>query len=141
MLDRGPYKVAAALDESVSDAPLRLEGRFIDLYNPELPVCEGVELAPGTQGLYYDIRKAPRAPAILAAASRANEIRKSGHSFSYLCKGPLETTNVTRILLSKHPVSVTAAGQAIDYEWDSASKTCLLRFDNDPDGVPVEIRW
>jgi hypothetical protein len=141
VLDRGPYKMAAALDESVSDAPLRLEGRFVDLYDPNLPVCEGVDLAPGTQGLFYDIRKAPQAPAILAAASRASEIRKSGHSFSYLCKGPLETTNVTRILLPRHPVSVTAAGQAIDYEWDSASKTCLLRFDNDPGGVPVEIRW
>ena len=141
VLDRGPYKVAAALDESVSDAPLRLEGRFIDLYDPNLPVCEGVDLAPGTQGLFYDIRKAPRAPAILAAASRASEIRKSGHSFSYLCKGPLETTNVTRILLPRQPVSVTAAGKEIDRQWDSASKTCLLRFDNDPNGVPVEIRW
>ena len=141
VLDRGPYKLAAVLDESVSDAPLRLEGLLIDLYDPNLPVCEGAELAPGTQKLFYDLRKAPRAPAILAAASRASEIRKSRRSFSYLCKGPLETTNVTRIRLPRQPVGVTSAGATIPYEWDPASRTCFLRFDNNPEGVPVEIRW
>lgn len=141
ILERGPYTVAAVLDESVSDAPLRLEGRFIDLYDPNLPVCEGIELASGAQGLFYDLRKAPRAPAILAAASRASEIRKGSRRFSYLCKGPLETANVTRILVPRRPVRVTAGGQDLAYEWDATSKTCLLRFENDPDGVPVEIRW
>ncbi len=141
VLERGPYTVAAVLDESVSDIPLRLEGRFIDLYDPNLPVCEGVELAPGSQGLYYDLRKAPRGPAILAAASRASEIRKDRRRFSYLCKGPLETVNVTRIRVPRQPVRVTAGGQEIAYVWDAASRTCLLRFENDPDGVPVEIRW
>lgn len=140
-LDRGPYRLVAVLDESVSNAPYHLEGQLIDLYDPDLPVCEGADVVPGTQGLYYDLRKAPRAPAILAAASRAYEVHKSGRRFSYLCKGPLETTNVTRILLPRQPRSVTVNGEAAEYKWDAPSRTCLLRFDNDPDGVAVEIRW
>ena len=140
-LERGPYKLVAVLDESVSEEPFPLRGRFIDLYDPALPVCDGATVAPGSQGLYYDLRKAPRAPAILAAASRASEIRKTGRSFSYLCKGPLETVNVTRILLPRQPQSVKVAGAESAYEWDAASRTCLLRFDNAPDGVAVEIRW
>ena len=140
-LERGPYKLVAVLDESVSEEPFPLRGRFVDLYDPALPVCDGATVAPGSQGLYYDLRKAPRAPAILAAASRASEIRKTGRSFSYLCKGPLETVNVTRILLPRQPQSVKVAGAESAYEWDAASRTCLLRFDNAPDGVTVEIRW
>ena len=140
-LARGPYLLAAVLDESVSEEPLRLKGRFIDLYDPALPVCDGATLAPGSQGLYYNLRKAPRAPAILAAAGRAYEIQNQGRCFSYRCKGPLETVHVTRILLPKQPRSVRVAGEAAEYEWDPGSRTCLLRFANDPEGVPVEIRW
>ena len=61
-LDRGPYKIAASLDESVSDEPYVLEGSFIDLFDPTLPIVTRKELAPGTQAFLYDLRKAPRPP-------------------------------------------------------------------------------
>ena len=142
LLDRGPYKLAAALDESVSDAPCVLEGCFIDLFDPTLPVLDRKEVGPGSQAFLYDVRKAPKAPAILAAASRAYDPVRTRHSFSYTCKSPAETINVTRILLPAEPQAVTIDGiPATDSSWDPASRTLFLRFPNDPDGVRVEIRW
>ena len=33
-LERGPYVIAAVMDESVSDEPLKIEGCYIDLFDP-----------------------------------------------------------------------------------------------------------
>ena len=142
LLDRGPYKIAAALDESVSDEPYVLGGSFIDLFDPALPVLSRAVVRPGAQAFLYDLRKAPKAPAILAAASRAYDLSKTARTFSYTCKAPAETVNVTRILLRRKPLSVLVDGQqAGEWSWDEASSTLFLRFPNNPDGVKVEIRW
>ena len=142
VLDRGPYKIAAALDESVSEDSYVLEGSFIDLFDPALPVLARKEVAPGFQAFLYDLRKAPKAPAILAAASRAYEIHRTARTFSFVCKAPVETMNVTRILLRRKPLSVLVDGQEVsDCVWDDISRTLFLRFPNNPDGVRVEIRW
>ena len=141
-LDRGPYKMAAVLDETASDEPYTLEGCFIDLFDPTLPVVARKVVEPGSQAFLYDVRKAPKAPCILAAASRAYDLQRSRRSFSYICKSPAETVNVTRILLPREPQVVEVDGSpAADWSWDPASRTCFMRFPNNPDGVRVEIRW
>ena len=138
ILDRGPYKVVAVLEDG---GPAAVEGCFVDLFDPDLPVYAHKEVAPGAQALLYDVRKAPKAPCILAAASRAYGQKKTRHSYSYQCKGPEGTVNVTRIRLPRRPVSVQIDGAAADFSWDEVSRTCFLRFGNRPDGVPVEIRY
>ena len=94
-----------------------------------------------TMTLFYDVRKAGKAPCILAAASRAYDEKSSNNSFSYTCKGPAETFNVTRILLPAEPVAVTVDGTDGGFEWDEFSKTVFLRFPNNPDGVSVTVTW
>lgn len=144
VLDRDPYKLVAVLDESVSDAPFRLGGMYIDLYDPELPVYTETEVLPGTQRLFFDVSKVKAdKPAILAAASRAESETISGKTFSYVAKSPLSTVNVSRVLLPSAPVSVKVNGSDVldNNCWDEESHTYLLRFDNDPDGVKVEFAW
>ena len=142
-LTRGPYELVAVLDESVSEEPYRMSGLFIDLYDPQLPVYTEKEILPGTQGFFYNVKAAGKAPKILAAASRAYEITKKGRSFSFLAKSPIETVNASRILLPSRPKSVLVGGKEVldSACWDAASKTYFLSFDNDPDGVRVQIRW
>lgn len=140
-LDRGPYKLVAVVDEGVSDEPYTLEGKFIDLYDPELSVHDRLDVVPGTQRFLYDLSKAPKAPCILATASRAYDISKTAHSFSYVCKSPLETVNVTRVLLPAGPLQVLVDGAPIEFAWDAGSKTCMFNHDNNPDGVNVKIIW
>ena len=120
-----------------------MSGLLIDLYDPELPVYKEKDILPGTQGFFYNVKAAGKAPKILAAASRAYDIVKKGRSFSYVAKSPVETVNVSRILLPSRPKSVLIDGKECVDEtgWDAESKTCLVRFENSPDGVKVQIRW
>ena len=142
-LQRGPYKMVAVMDESVSDEPVVLEGVYIDLFDPALPVYTSRSIAPGTQDFLYDVSKAGKAPKILAAASRAYDQKAKGRSFSFVAKSPIETVNVSRILLPKAPVSVMVDGQEQVSlgSWDEVSKTWCMSFDNNPDGVNVVIKW
>ena len=80
---------------------------------------------------------------MLAAAGRAYDEKISGRSYALVVKSPVETTCVARVLLPKQPRSVKVGGQEVytPAEWDAASRTYRLRFENDPDGVAVEIAW
>lgn len=144
LLERGMYLLAAVLDESVSPEPLKLEGRYVDLYDPSLPICENVEVRPGVQRLFIDLSKVRKDnPMILAAASRAENETLSGRTFSYVAKSPAATVNVSRVLLPAAPKSLKVNDkECLDLNcWDEASQTYLLTFDNNPDGVSVEFAW
>ncbi len=140
-LERGPYQVVAVLDEGSCERPYVAEGCLIDLFGPGLPVYDRLEVAPGTQKLLYDVRKAGKAPQILAAGSRSYDERRGLRRFSYVCKGPQDTYNVTRILLPRAPKAVLVDGAPCPASWDDFSRTALLRFPNNPEGVRVQIKW
>ena len=148
-LERGPYIIASVMDESVSAEPLTLKGVFIDLFDPALPVLKEKTIRPDEQAYLYNVQKVKNnnKPAVLCGASRIyDEIRKSGF-YSFVAKSPIETNNVSRVLLPKKPKTVTvknANGEsmiAAEHAWDETSKTCLVQFENDPDGITVEIEF
>lgn len=148
-LERGPYIIAAVMDESVSKNPLALKGVYIDLFDPALPVLSEKSITPGEQAFLYNIEsiKNKRNPAVLCGASRIYDESFNKGFYSFVAKSPLETNNVSRVLLPKKPTEVVVknpAGELIansEHEWDETSGTCLLKFENDPDGIRVEIRW
>lgn len=146
LVERGPYTIAAVLDESVSEEPLRLKGIYIDLFDPELPVLTEKVIRPGEQSYLYNVRKVARGTKakVLCGASRVYDEKTEGRSYSFVAKSPLHTTNVSRILLPKVPVKVSVDGEAVpDVQqlWDQASKTLRLGFENDPEGIRVRIEW
>ena len=143
VLRRDPYLVASVMEESpASDEPLVLKGRFIDLFDPSLPVLSEKEVQPGKQAFLYDLDKVAdkTRPQVLASASRQYDETFTDHSFSFVSKSPASTNNVMRILLPQAPkqVQVSVASQS---SWDDLSHTLLLEFENDPDGVSVRLRW
>lgn len=141
-LDRGPYRLVAVLNENEDASPYRLEGLYIDLFDPALPIFHSKEITPGRQGLFYDLTKADKSkPQILAAASRAYDISSTKSSFSYTAKAPAGTMNVSRILLPKAPTGIKADGKEIPVDWNEESHTCLVSFENSPDGVKVEVNF
>lgn len=143
VLHRDPYLMASVVDESpVSSEPLVLKGRFIDLFDPSLPVLSKKEVQPGEQTFLLDLDKVQEKmyPQVLASASRQYDETFTDHSFSFVSKSPANTDNAMRILLPQAPkqVQVSVAGQS---SWDEESKTLLLGFENDPEGVQVRIEW
>lgn len=146
-LERGPYVIAAVMDESVSDEPLKIEGCYIDLFDPELPVITEKNVKPGEQAFLYDVTKLTDTtqPMVLCGASRIQGEVCKPDSYLFSVKSPANTTNVSRVYLPWQPqeVKVTSAdGKALlgTYEWDEKSHTCQLKFENDPQGVIVELK-
>lgn len=145
-LERGPYDLIAVVDEGVSDEPYRIEGTLIDLYDPQLPVYRAKEVHPGEQGLFLNVDRIRdgKRPRVLASASRIYDEQRTRRGYSFVAKGPVETTSVARVLLPARPVSLKIGDRSVqlaDADWDARSRTCRIRFENNPDGVQVAFAW
>lgn len=148
-LSRGPFEIISVMDESVNSEPYILKGKLIDLFDPTLPVIDQKKVQPGEQAYLYNIERVsnPKTPQVLAAASRVYDEKIGKNAYSFVTKSPANTNNVMRILLPAEPkkIAVTdAAGKVIGdakNSWDKLGKTCLLSFENSPDGISVKIDW
>ncbi len=142
-LERGPYIMAATLDENaVSNEPLVLKGSYIDLFDPTLPCLKQKAVQPGEQAFLFNIDAVDnkKQPQVLAAASRQYDETTGPKSYSFIAKSPIETDNVMRIFLPHEPKQIAVSTQ-YQSEWDKDTHTLLLRFENNPDGVNVKIEW
>lgn len=148
-LERGPYDIIAVLDENENKEPLHIKRPVIDLFDPELPVLQEKTIHPGEQAYLFDLNRIEnkKQPQVLAAASRVYEEKTTKNSYSFLTKSPSNTMNAMRILLPSKPSEVILSNDAkqtstaFTTSWDEASKTCLLKFENDSKGISVQLKW
>ena len=143
-LERGPYVLAATLDENaVSSEPLQLNGNYIDLFDPKLPCLKQKTVNPGEQAFLFDIDAVNKKnqPQVLASASRQTDEVIEKQTYSFMAKSPAETDNIMRILLPKQPKEIMVSSNHFTSEWDDDTHTLLLQFENHPDGVQVKIEW
>jgi len=143
-LERGPYVMGAVVDESdISKEPLVLKGNYIDLFDPNLPCLKQKVVNPDEQTFLFNIDavKNKRQPQVLASASRQYDEQIGKRLYSFTAKSPAETTNVMRILLPKQPKDIKVSTQPFTSEWDKDTHTLFLQFENNPDGVQVNIKW
>ena len=147
-LQRGPYELISVLDESVSDEPYLLKGCLIDLFDPTLPVLTEKRVRPGEQAYLYNVNRVSdcNRPQVLAAAARVYDEKTDKNQYSFVVKSPINTTNIMRVLLPAAPEATVTDAKGnviadIKCEWDEVSKTCLLSFDNSPEGINVSLKW
>ena len=144
-LERGVYDLVAVLDEGVSNEPYVVKGSLIDLFDPKLTVCKSKSILPGEQGFFLNVERVKNrhTPQVLASASRIYEETGGKNTYSFIAKSPINTTNVSRVLLPEKPVSVQVNGEEVPASdaWDQQTNTYLLEFENDPDGVSVKFKW
>lgn len=143
LLRRGPYVIAATLEESTGDEPLVLGGLFVDLLRRELPVVRSVRLPPGEQAFLLDLERTTDEPALpLASAGRIESWEMAPDSVRYLTRSPDGIEVTTRIRLPATPTTCTVDGApATSSAWDSSSKTLFLAHPGRAEGVRVEIEW
>jgi hypothetical protein len=148
-LQRGPYDIVSVMDESTNAQPYTVNGLVVDLFDPELPVLPEKIVNPGHQAFLYNISriKNKKQPQVLASACRVYDQKTGAKSYSFVCKSPLNTVNRMRILLPANPKKISVTNDKkeslpdIKKEWDAASHTLLLGFNNSPEGITVEISW
>ena len=143
-LERGPYVMVAVVDENaISNEPLTLKGNYIDLFDPNLPCLKEKVVNPDEQAFLFNIDaiSKKKQPQVLASASRQYDEKIGKRSYSFTAKSPAETNNVMRILLPKEPKDIQVSCKEFTQAWDKDTHTLLLLFENNPDGVQVEIKW
>ena len=139
VLRRGPYVVAAGMDESSQMQSLTLTGAYVNLYDPVLPIVADPEIAPDTRWLLYDLSRCPDKPWVIAAAGRVENEVAVGNGLTFTVEGMADTMCVARVYLPSAPTTVHIDALESSNTWDAASQTLYLRFPNRPEGVSINI--
>ncbi len=135
VLRRGPYVVAAALDDVDRPASLQLKGRFVDLFDARLPILDGITLKPGDRKLLVDLNAASKSPGLIACAGKCEGVEFSGGKMTLRVEGPVESQGAALLRVPKRPSRVSGA----EWVYDEATRTLTLHFANKPEGVVIEV--
>jgi len=110
VLRRGPYIVVAGLDESVPDAkPYVLRGRYLNLFDPDLPVLNTVTVTAGVRMLVDLNWTKATVPTIVAASCRLRDEKVDGKTLQFRADG-IEGTN-SIVAARRAPVEILIGGR------------------------------
>jgi hypothetical protein len=142
VLRRGPYVIAAGLDESVT-GPYTLHGRYLNLFDPALAVRRDITIAPGDRMLLLDLdRLSPPVAKVIAAACRVRDEHTDGRTLRFQVDGIGDTNAVVAIAARTAPEEVLVGGKALPVlQYDFADGVVRLRFANSVESEAVEVRF
>jgi hypothetical protein len=143
VLKRGPYVIAAGLDESIaSTKPFLMKGKFINLFNPDLPILRKVVVGPNTRLFLVDLSSQPRTAGmnVVAASCRVRDEQASPGRLTFSADGIAGTEAFVRIQTSHGVSKVLINGVAQPKEsYSKDAGTLLIHFQNSVNPVEVEI--
>ena len=118
-----------------------LRGRFVPLFDPELPVVSEFAVEPGRRALLLDLAALPAGrEGVVAAACRVRDEAVTATEIRFRADGTEGSRAVVRVAMPKAPASVTVGGKALGPEsFDFSDGSLRLRFANVADGVSVVI--
>ena len=145
ILRRGPYVIAAGLDEEPGNTPqtaahpVSVTGDLINLFDPDLKESGHVAIEPGTRALLLDVNFfKPPMLRILAASAKITNEHATSHRLAFQAEGIDQTQAVVRILAVKAAREVTVGGKPLDSgQYQHSGRTLLLHFPNT--AVPQQI--
>jgi hypothetical protein len=143
LLRRGPYLIAAGLDESVAGAPKELHGKFVNLFDPALRVSDAATLAPASRLFLLDLATVRgREPRVLASACKALATKRGADGLSLTIEGVGSTPAVILIHSLKRPSEIRLSGQVLEgSEYSLADKLLWIRFANEAAPRELTVRF
>jgi hypothetical protein len=132
LMRRGPYVIAAGLDESIAGEPKILHGHFVNLFDPGLRELENVRIAPGSRYFLRDLDEASKhGSQLLASSCKALPLEQEAKSLFYLVEGVSQTPAVILLRLPHAPRSVTLDDQPVQhFNFSSADGLLWIAFAN-----------
>ena len=129
-----------------------LPGPLIDIFDPDLPILDGVRLEPGQSGLYRDVSALlnrasgeKRQNCVLHTTHRLMSQYHAGAVSRITLRGPAETPAVVRLYGAGRGLETIIAsdadGEILDVASQRNGETLKLQFPNHPQGTTLEIRW
>lgn len=143
LLRRGPYLIAAGLDESMTGVSRQLRGRFVNLFDSELRVQNTIELRPGTRFFLRDLEAArSQKTEVLASACKTMLQKQDAKSISFTVEGVGKTSAVVLLRVAKPPRSINIAGQPVGKCHYSANDGLLwITFGNESSPQQLSVNF
>jgi hypothetical protein len=133
LLRRGPYIIAAGLDESIPGEPKLISGRFVNLFDPKLRVQEAVTLVPGSRFFLLDLDALRgREPRLLASACKAVPVSQNRKAISFAVEGVAGTSAILLVHSPKTPRAVVLAGETLNsFDYSATQQLLWVHFTNE----------
>ncbi len=133
LLRRGPYVIAAGLDESTAEEPRKLEGRFINLFDPQLSLEKAISIAPGSRYFLLNVEKLTGdQPRVIASACKVGEEKISETEYRCRVEGIDRTEAVVLLRWGEKPGKISLDGKPLEPEgYDAQNGLLWLRFPNE----------
>lgn len=132
VMKRGPYRIAAVMEESVSDDPLMLEGCFADLLTNDFALIRKKVIGPGENALLFDLQDVSDQPVrVIATTARLDALKETENGFSIICKAAADVRIRMRVKLPERVLSASAVDEAgvclaAECIWDEETATVLI---------------
>jgi hypothetical protein len=143
LLRRGPYLIAAGLEESISTTPKELHGHFVNLFDSELRGQTVISIHPGERFFLRDLDATPEnGLQVLASACKTLKTDETPNSLSLAVEGVAHTP--ARILLRTPapPLSVILGGQTVNtFNYSAEDKLLRISFTNAAASRPLLLRF
>lgn len=136
-LHRGPYIISAVMDESFTDKPKILRGRFADLMEEGYPIIREKAVSPDGCTLLFDLDRAEPFR-VIATSARVEDLEGTEHRIRFTLRTAEGIRSYTRLLLPKKPAKVEFPGT---WEWDEESATLLLAYHSNGEKVNAALRF
>jgi hypothetical protein len=132
VMRRGPYVIGAGLERaSRRETPFELRGKYISLFDAQLPTVTNPTIGPGERAFYVDISRTRRPVGVIAAACRVLEESISPRQIVIVTDGIEATTGVLCVKLPKAPNAVEINDQPIPRgEFQFNDGVLRVRFEN-----------
>jgi hypothetical protein len=131
-LRRGPYLVAAGLEDSVDEKPHVVQGRFVNLFDPELQVQNEILLAPGSRFFLRDLDvDQDRETPLLASACKAVMEERTPAGIRFKVEGIADTPAIMLVKSLQAPRTVTLSGENLStFTYSPKEGLLWIRFQN-----------
>jgi len=143
LLRRGPYLIAAGLDESVPGEAKELRGRFVNLFDPQLRVSDAVRLTPSSRFFLLDLKPVRSDETrVLASACKVLPTKRSPTQLVLTVDGVGHTPAIVLLHTPRPPREITLAGQPVkDFEYSASEKLLWIHFPNKTCPRELDVRF
>lgn len=146
-LRRGPYIISAVMDESVSDAPKRLEGLYADMLENDYRIITHKEIQPDGNAILFDFSKIEQEEfRVIGTSARVEEAEPVENGIRFRLKTADNIRAFLRVRLPRPAGRVLAQDEdgnpaAVSMEWEERTRTLLLSYDSHGKAVDVTAEW
>jgi hypothetical protein len=113
ILRRGPFTIAAGLDESIEQKPVVIAGRYVNLFDPTLTVQHELSVGPGSRYFLIDLTRVTNsAPRVIASSCKALVRQQTAAELTLAVEGVENTEAIVLIGCPSGPPSRVTLGDA-----------------------------